>query len=886
MKRSTLILIFLWGVLATSAFAQVQSFNNFAKAGEEAYESGDFFNAFQYLTAALEYDPDHPALWYLAGESAYEYGIYEKAAATYLKALSFGHQADFTNIYYHLGNVYLGLGDYEQAEVYYDLSQEHRDSEPNWNEAVWQSENLPKAKLDRDTFAARNQNLVESVTTGINTSYSEFGFIKRPGATADQDTIYYTSFNGYFKKDTERPRRKLMRIYRKVGNGVAEPMPETVNEPELHAANVAFTSTGRLVFFNKCEYVGLEEVRCDLYCAFVGKDGSWRQIQKLDINRDDVTTQDPAIGLLRNPTSGQDIEYLFFASDRGEGDDLDLYRCTVDAGTGRLGIPEPLTDLNTGGDERSPFFVSEEQALYYSTNGEFTYGGYDIYRSDYLNGIFTKSYNVGFPISSAFNDLHFTQSGGLGGKMYFSSNRPAGNKLFYRQDSIVLASVQNIIYEVDDSLNYCCNDIFAFTPPPIRLIVETYDSMFSPLQPLPYTLSDVQLYDLTAEPATLVAPYDSTGNAVFYDLKRGRNYEVQGAAPGYRLNPTVQADSNFRVTTALIPADTLLRRMIPFTQQLQIDVLDFCNQAPIDATVEVYEFSYATGPGEKLVSKQGDYGNHFEYDIPLNPEYGFLAVTSKEGYITSTDTLTFDQGTLVEFNGVLPFEVSLAYDRTPQELFLYFDNGIPRGNPQYETNVRFDAVNEIYGQQRAEYISKIDVLTDLSPNDTFLLKQYTRTFFDEQIRTRTKELQTFFDDLNIHLTNNKEIDLSITGFASPLAASSSYDNTALSSRRIWSVINFMNAYASSKSYDFSEGNPLLSRKTNAQGVLDTPQAATMAFITGGNLPNQGKTDWKNGNRAITHFGLEAALLRSVAIRMEIKKCREDLSLNSRIRTPK
>lgn len=74
---------------------------------------------------------------------------------------------------------------------------------------------------------------------------------------------------------------------------------------------------------------------------------------------------------------------------------------------------EPLnlgTDINTAGEESTPFLASDDRTLYFSSNGYSGYGGSDIYMSKRLDDTWTKwsdPQNMGPDINSKTDDIFF-----------------------------------------------------------------------------------------------------------------------------------------------------------------------------------------------------------------------------------------------------------------------------------------------------------------------------------------------------------------------------------------------------------------------------------------------------------------------------------------------
>ncbi|MGK0388699.1 MAG: outer membrane protein OmpA-like peptidoglycan-associated protein [Maribacter sp.] len=90
--------------------------------------------------------------------------------------------------------------------------------------------------------------------------------------------------------------------------------------------------------------------------------------------------------------------------------------------------PKNLGDkINTAYDEKSPFLARDGRTLYYSSDQPKSLGGFDIFRAFFRDDLldWTTPENMGIPINSPADDLHFSLSkNGL--KSYLDSDRLGG----------------------------------------------------------------------------------------------------------------------------------------------------------------------------------------------------------------------------------------------------------------------------------------------------------------------------------------------------------------------------------------------------------------------------------------------------------------------------
>lgn len=128
------------------------------------------------------------------------------------------------------------------------------------------------------------------------------------------------------------------------------------------------------------------------------------------------------------PSVTPDGKTLYFATARESSlnHSIDIYKSTkLEDGT--WGQAEPVGgDINTMGNEKSPFIHADSKTLYFSSDGRLGGGGYDIFytRYDSLNA-WSKPVNIGYPINSE-KDEHGLIVSTDGRAAYFSTNRLQG----------------------------------------------------------------------------------------------------------------------------------------------------------------------------------------------------------------------------------------------------------------------------------------------------------------------------------------------------------------------------------------------------------------------------------------------------------------------------
>ncbi|MCE3260790.1 MAG: hypothetical protein K0S12_2431, partial [Bacteroidetes bacterium] len=127
---------------------------------------------------------------------------------------------------------------------------------------------------------------------------------------------------------------------------------------------------------------------------------------------------------LQNHASvSKDGKTIFFTSesDRGIGG-TDIYRAVKNE-DGDWSPPE-LVGFNTLYNEDSPY-LAEDGTLFFASNGLPGYGGYDIYKTRFINGQWTTPENLGLPVNSPGDDIYFALKPGSPDG-YYASSRAGG----------------------------------------------------------------------------------------------------------------------------------------------------------------------------------------------------------------------------------------------------------------------------------------------------------------------------------------------------------------------------------------------------------------------------------------------------------------------------
>ncbi|MDT0554369.1 OmpA family protein [Patiriisocius hiemis] len=403
---------------------------------------------------------------------------YIDARETYLKVVENGYES--AEILKKLGDTYYWNSDYDNAAKWYQQAIAKFPTEIESEYYYRAAQSLKSVKKydesDRlmelysaiagDSLVIKNfkndPNYLESIAfeskgyivekVSVNTEFSDFGpsyfgdklvFASASRATEGQKVYSWTDqpFLDLYTADMDAE-GKLSNV---------EPIGGEVNTP-YHESSAAFTKDGSTVYFTRNNYTDgkkgkdkTKTVRLKLYKATISGENYWTNIVELPFNSKKHSVAHPALS--------NDEKRLYFSSDmEGTLGMSDLWYVDI---TGENSYSEPVNlgpSINTETRESFPF-ISEENNLYYSTDGRAGLGGFDIYVTPLdANGLPGKITNLGEPANSNQDDFGFIikEEKRIG---YLSSNRDGQNGSIgddiYRVQEKCEITIVGVVTDVD-----------------------------------------------------------------------------------------------------------------------------------------------------------------------------------------------------------------------------------------------------------------------------------------------------------------------------------------------------------------------------------------------------------------------------------------------------
>ena len=387
--------------------------NKDTKKADKHFTRLEFVNAAESYNKLVEKGKGDTYVYGQLAESYYNIFNTVEAERWYAKTLE---SSDNPEMVYKYSQMLKANGKYEESNLEMERFASMRPSDDRATAYRKNPNYLPKILEQGKKFNLQNAD--------FNSEQSDFG------GTMYEDKLYITSGRNDNRKTYGWNDQPFLDIYSMTKNTDGSYQDATLANDKIntrfHEGLVSFTPDGNTMYFSRESYFekdykrdSLNKVRySQLYLFKATKLGSdWDTVESLAINSYNYS--------VKNPSVSTDGKTLYFASNKPGGyGDFDIYKAPINE-DGTLGEPQNLGQkVNTEGQEMFPY-ISNNNTLYFSSNGQLGLGGMDVFYTREIDGKMAPIRNVGIPVNSNADDFAFsideeTDEG------FVSSNRDGG----------------------------------------------------------------------------------------------------------------------------------------------------------------------------------------------------------------------------------------------------------------------------------------------------------------------------------------------------------------------------------------------------------------------------------------------------------------------------
>lgn len=378
------------------------------------------FNRYEYVDAAKEY------LKLAEGSKADNY-VYKQLAESYYNVFNTKEAVKW----------YAKVVEQKQdAETYYKYAQMLK-AEGNFKEADKQMQQFAQlAPNDQraKTFVSNpnylpelkgQAKLYDIAKSDISSDKTDFGAV-----LTNDNNVYFASARNTSKRSSNFNEEPYLDIYRATYNAngtISDAVAVDNLNTRWHDGPASITNDGNTMYygsesFNEKEFTKDKAKNSKfgkIYLYKATKEGDkWANSKPLPFNNKEYD--------VRNPSISKDGKTLYFSSNMPGGfGGEDIWKVSVNGD--EYGTPENLgAKVNTEANESFPF-ITDDNILFFSSNGKQGFGGLDVFKLDLNKG--TEAINVGEPVNTSKDDFAFTYNATkkVG---FFSSNRDGNDDIF------------------------------------------------------------------------------------------------------------------------------------------------------------------------------------------------------------------------------------------------------------------------------------------------------------------------------------------------------------------------------------------------------------------------------------------------------------------------
>jgi len=521
------------------------------KSGDKYYDDGPgmYRLAIDEYLKANKFNPDNAMLNYKIGR-CYLYNNDKSDAIKYFeKAINLDARIsldmEYNDVNYLLAKAYHLDYQFDKATEKYLTHKNSLTPEQLAKEMEKIDKRIIECEMAKELVAKPIRVFVDDLGETVNSAYPDY----RPLVVPEEMMIMFTSSrenttggkrdrDSYYFED-------IYVTYYEDGKWTLPDNAYDLNSSN-HDATAGISSDGSILYIYKSSGGN------HLYHSFL-ENNVYSLAEKMPNNINDGLKQSSA-SLTFDKTT------LYFTSIREDGyGGQDIYISKRDS-KDRWQNPMNIgATINTPYDEEGVYITPDGKSLYFSSKGHNSMGGFDIFKSEFIDGKWSNPVNLGYPINTPDDDVFFTMAAS-GQRGYYSSKKKDG---FGGQDLYIitfLGAAKPMVLNTEN-LQFAYLEKSAMPRPAPKIEQNTILSgvildadNLTPLQ------ATIDIIDNSKNELMASFESNSTSGAYLISLKPGINYGISVSKKEYLFH-----SENFNIpenaVAKKIQKDILLKRI-------------------------------------------------------------------------------------------------------------------------------------------------------------------------------------------------------------------------------------------------------------------------------------------------------------------------------------
>ena len=509
---------------------ELQQAQNDLSEGMKLFSEGKirYKRALPFLEKANGFNPNNAILNYNIA-TCYMFSSFKNKAKVYFeKAFELDNNVA-QDIHYWLGMSNHLSNNWDKARKEYQMHKDLVLQSKNDDALKIVNKRLEEVNIAQERVKKPVKVKIENLGPEINSPYTDYG----PIISSDEDVLMLTSRRPGTTSGPEGDKDEYIDeywedIYQSFSFGNKWTKAKNIGPPvntDVHDATNNLSPSGEKLFINIDDQGQGDIYECDLVNL------QWSKPSRM---RDPINTKSHE----SSATISKGLDTLYFISERPGGyGGGDIYMAIKDAKSNKWGsLSNVGPTLNTDYDEEGVFLMPDSKTMYFSSRGHTSMGGFDIFKTVKVNGVWSKPENIGYPINTSDDDVFFVISGS-GYHGYFASSKQGGygDKDIYKitflgnEKSPVLMNEDNLLASVTAPISEFKAEKIVSTGPKMTILkgVISDDKTKIPLD------ATIELIDNTLNEVIATFHSNATTGKYLVSLPSGKNYGIAVKKDGY-----------------------------------------------------------------------------------------------------------------------------------------------------------------------------------------------------------------------------------------------------------------------------------------------------------------------------------------------------------------